>query len=223
MADLNVAKKAIIRALVEGQLTDILVKTSAEQVYLDDSTTLTAKIAEIIADLATKAKSTDVTEQINTAIAGLIDGAPETYNTLKEIAEYIEAHEEVVTALNAAIGSKADASEFNDLKESFDSLNQNFGNLTYSLGDMAYESVVSESSLDTTLADKINTAASTATRAEQTASEAYDMAHTHENSQVLAGITNEKVSSWDAKSKVFYNETQPETLQEGDLWFQLLS
>lgn len=41
-------------------------------------------------------------------VARLVNGAPETFDTFKEIADYIEEHKEVEASLNAAIGAKAD-------------------------------------------------------------------------------------------------------------------
>lgn len=46
-------------------------------------------------------------------VAALVDGAPETMNTLKEVSDALKANDDVVEALNAAIGSKANAEEFN--------------------------------------------------------------------------------------------------------------
>lgn len=54
-------------------------------------------------DGETKTITDFVLEKIN----DLIGGAPATYDTLKEIADYIAAHEEVADALNAAIADKA--------------------------------------------------------------------------------------------------------------------
>lgn len=65
-------------------------------------TGLTATAGTVSVDFKT---ANDYTDQ---KIADLIGGAPETYNTLKEIADYIGEHEEVSTALNDAIGNKAD-------------------------------------------------------------------------------------------------------------------
>ena len=45
-------------------------------------------------------------------VAALVDGAPETMNTLNEVSEALKANENVVDALNAAIGNKASAEEF---------------------------------------------------------------------------------------------------------------
>lgn len=52
---------------------------------------------------------------VNTAVTSkvneVVGGAPETYDTLKEIADYIEAHKSVETALNSAIGAKANSAD----------------------------------------------------------------------------------------------------------------
>lgn len=47
----------------------------------------------------------------NIKISELIDGAPETLDTLKEVAEALEENETVVEALDAAIGTKANQTE----------------------------------------------------------------------------------------------------------------
>ena len=44
-----------------------------------------------------------IVDYVNEKIDELIGGAPGTYDTLKEIADYIAAHEEVAEALNEAI------------------------------------------------------------------------------------------------------------------------
>lgn len=48
----------------------------------------------------------------NQKIAGLINGAPESLDTLKEVANAIAEHKTVMDALDAAIGKKASAAEF---------------------------------------------------------------------------------------------------------------
>ncbi len=83
--------------------------------------TISAKIGTL-ANLSTTAKvdlvtalnevknsamtSTQVMGLIDTAVAGVIGGAPETYNTLREIADYMATNESWVSALRiAAAGS----------------------------------------------------------------------------------------------------------------------
>ena len=54
-------------------------------------------------------QSTEYTKQ---KIANLVNGAPSTMDTLKEIADAMEENQDVVEALEAAIGSKANENEF---------------------------------------------------------------------------------------------------------------
>lgn len=69
-------------------------KTVADAVYL--------------ADESGDASEQTIVQYVNQKIADLIGGAPATYDTLKEIADYIASHQSVETALNAAIADKAD-------------------------------------------------------------------------------------------------------------------
>ena len=222
----NVAQKAILTAKIDGVLKDLMVKTSADQVFIDDSTTLAAKLTELVEALDGKAAAThthaqaDVTglddaltarptteamnAAISTAISGLINGAPETYVTLKEIADYIDAHQDVVDALNASIGSKADASVVATLQETVKAIKT----VTDSLGALATKDSVAESDLDEALKAKINAAA--------------EGNHSHDNKTVLDGITADLVTAWNGKSAIYYSATQPIGLAEGDLWVQLI-
>ena len=221
-------QKAILQAKIEGILKKIIVKTNADNVMYDDSTTLTAKLAEILASLGKKAEAsavtTEIQQKIDAAVNGLIDGAPDTYNTLKEIADYISQHEEAKEALQKAIGDKLDKTTF-----------QTFQNSVEKLGTLAGKDKVAESDLDTELAEKVNAASegnhSHANKSvldgitgEKVTSwdDAASKAHEHENSDVLDEITREKLTALEGKSKIYFSKEQPEDLKEGDLWFQLI-
>lgn len=226
----NVAQKAILTAKIGGVLKDLMVKTTADQVFIDDSTTLAAKLTELVNALDGKAAAThthaqaDVTgledaltarptteamnTAISTAISGLINGAPETYDTLKEIADYIDAHQDVVDALNASIGSKADASVVTTLQETVAAIKAVTDSLNDSLGALATKDSVAESDLDEALKAKVNAAA--------------EGNHSHGNKAVLDGITADLVTAWNGKSTIYYSATQPAELAEGDLWAQLI-
>lgn len=110
MATKNVA----LQTKINGILTDIMVKTGADNVVVDSSTgeLLSARLAQIATDIsnvvAGGVTSSQVDAKVSAAIDALIAGAPGTYDTLKEIADYIAAHEETATAINAAIGNKVD-------------------------------------------------------------------------------------------------------------------
>lgn len=250
-------RNAILKAKLEGVIYEIMVKTNAANVMVDETTTLATKLASIIADCATKATKTELTEglagkansshthaqadvtgltdalsarptteamntAISTAISDLIGGAPETYDTLKEIADYIAAHEDVVTALNAAIGSKADKTAFEAVKATVDAL-----------GTLATKSIVTEAELDDSLKAKINASAEgnhshankdlldTYTQTEANLADAVSKKHAHDNKAVLDGITSEKVSAWDGKARVIFSSTEPTDLTDKDLWVHL--
>ena len=127
---------------------------------------------------------------ISKAISDLIGGAPETYDTLKEIADYIAEHETVVEALNAAIGAKLDKSVYDAF--------------IATLGSLATKSKVSESDLDSALAEKVNSAS----------------IETIKDNGVIQQPVDKSV---DIKVPAIYaQETQPANLKEGDLFFQII-
>lgn len=192
------SKNAILKALIEGVLTELMVKTNVENVYVDGTTTLAVKLSEIITALNAKA----TTDSLNTAIDSLRqemlgDTPVEAYNTFTELAAYISTHQEAADALTAAIGNKADASTVAAIKATVDAL-----------GTLASKSVVSETDLDAALQAKVNAAS--------------EGNHSHSNKTVLDGITAEKVAEWDGKGKFYAQATQPAGMTTADLWAQLV-
>ena len=64
-------KNAIARALVEGVIIDLMLKTNTDNVVLDDNgteVTLSAKLAEYIAALNGKATPEDITNALNSYV-----------------------------------------------------------------------------------------------------------------------------------------------------------
>lgn len=110
-------KNAILKMKVEGILNEIWLKSGASQIIVDQTTgeTLATRLASLASDIQSAVAGgitpTQVDEKISAAISALIDDAPETMNTLKEVSDYINEHQEVVTALNEAIGTKVDKVE----------------------------------------------------------------------------------------------------------------
>ena len=280
----NTAKNAILKAKIEGSIYEILVKTTAANVMVDDTTTLAAKLASIATDCALKATKTELTDglakkaekshkheqsdinglgdalssrptttamntAISTAISNLIDDAPEAYDTLKEIAQYIASDKTAMDALNSAIGSKADKTAFEAVKATVDAL-----------GALASKSKVEETDLADELKEKVNAAAegnhshankalldtydqtnvnikdavvkkhSHANKAlldtyDQTnvnIKDAVDKKHSHANKTVLDGIDADDVTAWNKKGNIYYSATEPAALTENDLWFQIV-
>ena len=192
-------KNGTLKALIDGIVTEIMVKTTGEQVYLDETTTLSSKIAEMIVAINERAKSTDVTtaitEQVNALRQEILGDTPvEAYNTFTELAAYIAEHKEVSDALTAAIGNKADSSVVESIQATI-----------AALGTLANKSVVSETDLDDALKNKVNTAA--------------EGNHNQANKDVLDAITSDDVANWNSKANIYVGNTQPENLKAGDLWF----
>ena len=206
----NTTRNAILRALIEGALVDLMVKTKADNVYIDDNTTLAAKLSEIITALNAKATTSALndglnarptTEEMNTAIStaitNLINGAPAALDTLKELADAFSSNEDILDSLIEAIGNKADASVVAAIKATVDSL-----------GTLATKSLVSESDLDDALKEKVNAAS--------------EGNHSHNNKEVLDSITAEKVTEWNNKGKFYAQASKPAVLNPNDLWAQLI-
>lgn len=127
-------KNAILKAMIEGTIHELMVKTNVDNVVLVDGskeTTLSLKLAEIISSLNSKATTTEMNTAISTAISDLVNGAPEAYNTLKEIADYLSSNDSVVNSINQVLEGKVSKEEnkglstndfTNDYKTSLDSL-----------------------------------------------------------------------------------------------------
>lgn len=64
---------------------------------------------EIKTELTKKANSTDVTKEISDKIAEVVSDAPESFNTLKEISDWISGHENDASAMNSAIKDNKNA------------------------------------------------------------------------------------------------------------------
>lgn len=187
--------------MIEGILTDVFVKTSSDMVVVETTAegtevTLAAKLAEILAEVALKANKTDVTTEINAAIAGLIDGAPETMDTLKEVSEALKANDDVVSALNDAIGNKADKTTVEALQTALTALQGTVDGL----GALAAKDKVSESDLDAELKEKVNAAA--------------EGNHSHANKELLDGITSDQVTGWDDAAKKAHEHANKEELDK---------
>ena len=101
-------KNLVLRKKINEVLYDLMVKTMTDQVYnSNDSKTLTQLLAEINTAIDAKADTTDLTE-LETKFNNLIQDAPEAYDTLKEISEYISTHQDEYQALLVLAGNKVD-------------------------------------------------------------------------------------------------------------------
>ncbi len=108
----NTIQSAIFQTMVEGVLKDIYFQTHGDHVIVTDDgvdKTLTVKLAEIITSIGDAGVSeAEVNTIVTQAIADLVDSAPESLDTLRELAEAIQANDTLTDALNSAIGNKVD-------------------------------------------------------------------------------------------------------------------
>lgn len=191
------SKDATLKALLNDVVTELMVKTTGDQVYLDSNTTLASKIAEMVTAINARAKTTDVNTLVNNLRTEMLGDAPvEAYNTFTELAAYIETHQEAADALSAAIGDKADKSTVTTIQ-----------NTLNGLGSLAKKSTITESDLDSALKEKVNAAS--------------DGNHSHLNKTVLDGITSDKVTAWDGKANIYVSASQPSGLKSTDLWIDI--
>lgn len=98
------SKNSILKGIVNGQVTELYPKTAANNVFLQSGTDVETAMTTI--------PTTETVEGlISNAIDALIDGAPATYDTLKEISDWIATHQDEYAALIAAIAGKVDKVE----------------------------------------------------------------------------------------------------------------
>lgn len=117
-------------------------------------------------------------------IADLINGAPESMDTLKEVADAIAANEDVMAALNAAIGTKASQAE----------LDGHTGNTTIHI--TATERTNWNGAVNAKHTHDNKALLDTYTQTEANLKSAVDNKHSHGNKSVIDGITTVLINAW---------------------------
>ena len=167
-------------------------KTKADDLYAPKSTVTT-----LVGTDTGKSVRTIANEELAAQLIG--ENAKESLDTLAEIAAWIQSHPDDASAMNAAITALQNKVDTGDqtvtayvtaaisaLKIGDYAKASELTSLANSLGALATKSTVSETDLDATLKEKVNSAA--------------EGNHSHSNKTVLDGITADKVSEWDNKS-----------------------
>lgn len=203
----NPTKNATLRAIIDGVLTDIFAKSHITNVVYSvgedgSEVMLSTKLAEIIADLGTKATSAQLSEAIAALRTELMgEGVPEAYDTFKELADYIAAHQDVSDALTAAIGDKADKTTVEAIQNALTALQQTVDGL----GALAEKDEVGEDDLSAGLKEKVNAAS--------------EGNHSHLNKTELDKIVEGDKAKWDAaaeKAHEHANKTELDKIADGD-------
>lgn len=249
---MSTAKNAIIKAKIEGIITELMIKTDAANVYVDDKTTLATKLSSIITDIASKASTKDLTK-------GLADKAPATHTHaqseitgLTDALAKLASSESVTKAIDALrqemLGdTPVEAyNTFTELAEYISTHKEAADALTAAVGDKADKATtlsgygITDAYTMTQVDTKISDAISNATGGESAASvkaalDSYKTSndtrvdaletdkHNHTNKTALDTITSDNITSWTGKSKVYFDATEPASMTDKDLWVQIVS
>lgn len=200
------SKNSILKGIVNGQVTELYPKTVAEQVFAASGT-----------DLETLLTTMPTTETVNglisDAIDDLINGAPATYDTLKEIADWIATHQSEYEALIAAIAGKVDKVEGKGLStEDYTTAEK-----TKLAGIEAGANAYTLPAATTSALGGVTVGSNLAVDANGVISGDYGNATTS-----AAGLMSAAdKTALDAKPDVYVQNTQPAGLKAGDIWFQI--
>lgn len=205
-------KNVILKKKIEGVVWDLMVKTNSELVYTPEGKTVQTVLTEILASLDNKVEQS----AIDTAISNLVDGAPEAYNTLKEISDYISTHKDEYTALQTLVGDKVTKSDYDTKMTALDTAISTI-NTTLTTLSTTVAAKLDKSVYDTKMTD-IDTkiaALEAATGGEVTAD---DITET-ETKKIMTADERTKLAS---VGRFIVSETQPADLTENDIWAEVI-
>lgn len=156
-----------------------------------DDTALKARVAANETAIATLNGDADtagsVKKQVADAVAQIVADAPEAYDTLKEISDWISGHANDASAMNSQITTN---------KTDIAALKALVGTLPESAEATTIVGYIDEAIAGLSIGDYARAAELTAAITRIAALEG--KAHEHANKTVLDGITAAKVSAWDA-------------------------
>lgn len=226
---MSTAKNAILKAKIEGIITELMVKTDAANVYVDENTTLAAKLSSILTEIATKASTSDLTSGLATKANVSHTHAQSDVTGLTDALTQLASNESVANAIDALrqemLGdTPVEAyNTFTELAAYIEEHGEVSDALSAAIGTKADKATtlagygITDAYTSTQVDSKIADAITAATGGESAASvkaalEAYESSndarvdaleadtHTHSNKTVLDGITAANVSAWSAKS-----------------------
>lgn len=226
---MSTARNAILKAKLEGVITELMVKTDAANVYVDDNTTLATKLTSIIADIATKASTTDLTNGLATKadtkhthaqsdITGLTDALAKLASSESVTAAIDALRQEMlgdtpVEAYNTFTELAAYIAEHQEVSDALSAAIGTKADKATTLSGYGITDAYTKTQVDgkittvTNAASAAQTAADTAQNTIDTYKTSNDArvtalegnSHTHSNKDVLDGISKANVAAWNAK------------------------
>lgn len=197
-------KKAILKKQIEGIVYEVMLKTTAEMVTIDDAgTTLAARLIEL-GNLPT---STYVDERIS----ALVNGSPETLDTLNELAAALGSDPNFATTIANQLGNKVDKVEGKGLSTN-----------DYTNEEKAKLAGVEEGANKTLIVNNLTTTEAGSALDAAQGKVLNDRIEAHA-ADATVHIAAEERSGWNAKARVFAASAQPEDLTENDLFLELVT
>lgn len=197
-------KKAILKKQIEGIVYEVMLKTTAEMVTIDDAgTTLAAKLIEL-GNLPT---STYVDEKIS----ALVNGSPETLDTLNELAAALGSDPNFATTIANQLGSKVDKVEGKGLSTN-----------DYTNEEKAKLAGVEEGANKTLIVNNLTTSETGSALDAAQGKVLSDKIEEH-TADLTVHITEKERTGWNAKARVIAASAQPENMTENDLFLELVA
>lgn len=206
-ADVDALEAKVGSVPADKTIVEMISDAQAAATYDDTAltgrvTTVEGKVTTLIGDDASKSARTIASEEV----AKIVAGADASYDTLKEIADWISSHKTDATAMNSAIvaleaivdGIGGDGEKATVVEYVTDAI------AALKIGDYAKAAdLTALAGRVTTLEGKAHTHANKAlldtyTQTEADLADAVAKKHTHANATVLDGISAEKITAWDA-------------------------
>ena len=209
-ADVNALKAKVGSVPADKTVVEMISDAQAAATYDDTAltnrvTTVEGKVTTLIGEDASKSARTIASEEV----AKIVAGADASYDTLKEIADWISSHKTDATAMNSAIvaleaivdGIGGDGEKATVVEYVTDAI------AALKIGEYAKAAdLTALAGRVTTLEGKAHTHSNKAlldayTQTEVDLADAVAKKHAHSNKTVLNGITAEKVTAWDKVSE----------------------
>lgn len=209
-ADVDALETKIGTVPADKTVVEMISDAQAAATYDDTAlagrvTTVEGKVTTLIGDDVSKSARTIASEEV----AKIVAGADASYDTLKEIADWISSHKTDATAMNSAIvaleaivdGIGGDGEKATVVEYVTDAI------AALKIGDYAKAAdLTALAGRVTNLEGKAHTHGNKAlldtyTQTEADLADAVAKKHEHSNKTVLDGITAEKVTAWDKVSE----------------------
>ena len=102
------SKYTVLTKKIDNIMYELFVKTHSDMVYVNDTTTLTETLVKL-SDLLTDSKKTEA--ELREEYNKLTNGAPDRFNTFKEVWDYVNVNDDPKSELIQLIEKKQNAEE----------------------------------------------------------------------------------------------------------------